>query len=449
MQWSSVVMGYGGSHVAFIDIEQVNAVAFLFCRMAWVERPIFSFIEFMIRAAETFYDDGDVALAASIGERASDRLWEYCRHHDAGDGVPRPMAIDDLLPAILDARLIPSFIAGHEIGHLMHLRGDPGPRALFDWIYERYHAINSTQGAIPFERFLEPEVTQKFTVDGVPNGFSILTTKFARQMLHMRQQQIQEAQADALGVVVTTEAAIKAGIPVEVLFGFFPKILEYSDLLMMLRRTVARLPRGEKAGSVASERSSLFARLCLYVELVRGLRAGEVDAPPEVMHFWSELPEESVATMLAAAEDGRLEALAMRSAIFCRGGVEVGLYGRLADPLPEEYRDLGPFAGNLSMAHAHRQIPEWFFRIEDSFDWEASEHGPDAVAYGFAAAIREVTELSASETRPLMEIRRRDIVRDGRDDAFIELLRGSRRQTVARHLDTWWVGFEAILRRAH
>jgi hypothetical protein len=263
----------------------------------------------------------------------------------------------------------------------------------------------------------------------------------------MRRQQIQETQADALGVVLTTQAAIKAGISVEVLFGFFPKILEYSDLLMMLRRIAARLPRGEKAGSVASERSSLFARLCLYIELVRGLRAGEVDAPPEVLRFWSELPEESVATMLAAAEDGRLEALAMRSAIFCRGGIEVGLYGRLADRLPEGYRDLGLSAGNLSMAHAHRHIPDWFFRIEDSFDWEPSEDGPDAVAYGFAAAIREITELSASETRRRMDVRRRNIVREGKDYAFIELLRSSRRQTVARHLDTWWAGFEAILRR--
>jgi hypothetical protein len=146
MQWSSVVMGHRGSHVAFIDIEQANAVAFLFCRMAWLEHPIFSFVEFMIRAAETFYDDGDVALAASIGERASDRLWEYCRHHDAGADVPRPMAIDDLLPAILDARLILSFITGHEIGHLMQVRGDAGGTALFDWIYERYNAINTTSG---------------------------------------------------------------------------------------------------------------------------------------------------------------------------------------------------------------------------------------------------------------------------------------------------------------
>jgi hypothetical protein len=58
MQWSSVMMHHDGSHIALVDVEQANAVSFLFARMAWLEHPIFSYIEFMIRAAETFYDDG-------------------------------------------------------------------------------------------------------------------------------------------------------------------------------------------------------------------------------------------------------------------------------------------------------------------------------------------------------------------------------------------------------
>jgi hypothetical protein len=93
-------------------------------------------------------------------------------------------------------------------------------------------------------------------------------------MPYMHSQQVQECQSDALGVILTTINAINAGISVEDLFGFFPKILEYSDMLMTLRRTVARIPRGEKNAAIASERSSLFSRLRLYVELVRGLSSG-------------------------------------------------------------------------------------------------------------------------------------------------------------------------------
>jgi hypothetical protein len=336
MQWSSVMMHHDGSHIALVDVEQANAVSFLFARMAWLEHPIFSFIEFMIRAAETFYDDGDLTLAAAIAERANDRLWAYCRYHETEARVLRPVAIDELLPTILKSRLILAFITGHEIGHLVQASEDPGTQPLFDWVAARHDAINTDRKdpKLPFERFLEPEVTQKFDTDGVPTGFLIQTTKFARQFLHMRRQQIQETQADALGVILATQTAIDAGIAVEDLFGFFPKILEHTDMLMMLRRTVARLPRGEKSSAIATERSSLFARLCLYIKLVRGLRDGAVDAPAEVVAYWSGLAEQDLVTMERAANDGTLDVLAMRAALMCRGGIEVGLHGNCPIPCP-------------------------------------------------------------------------------------------------------------------
>jgi hypothetical protein len=390
-------------------------------------------------------------LAAAIAERANDRLWAYCRYHETEAWVLRPVAIDELLPTILKSRLILAFITGHEIGHLVQASEDPGTQPLFDWVAARHDAINTDRKdpKLPFERFLEPEVTQKFDTDGVPTGFSIQTTKFARQFLHMRRQQIQETQADALGVILATHTAIDAGIAVEDLFGFFPKILEHTDMLMMLRRTVARLPRGEKSSAIATERSSLFARLCLYLQLVRGLRDGAVDAPAEVVAYWSSLAEQDLVTMERAANDGTLDVLAMRAALMCRGGIEVGLHGKLSDPLPDDYHDLGPFGGNLSMAYAHRQLPDWLFRIETSFDWEPDDVAADAVVYGFAGAIRDITEISASETRLRWSVGRRDIMREGSDAVFVELLRSARRQTVGRQLDTWWLGFETILRHRH
>jgi len=133
----------------------------------------------------------------------------------------------------------------------------------------------------------------------------------------------------------------------------------------------------------------------------------------------------------------------------CRGGIEVGLHGKLSDPLPDDYHDLGPFGGNLSMAYAHRQLPDWLFRIETSFDWEPDDAAADAVVYGFAGAIRDITEISASETRLRWSVGRRDIMREGSDAVFVELLRSARRQTVGWQNDTWWRGFETILRNRH
>jgi hypothetical protein len=165
-----------------------------------------------------------------------------------------------------------------------------------------------------------------------------------------------------------------------------------------------------------------------------------------VLRYWADLPQYSIAAMQAAAGDGRLEALAMRTGILCRGGIEMGLNRALGPLLNEGYRDLGPFAGNLSLAYAHRHVPESFFRIEDSFDWEPDGQASDAVAYGFAAAIRDITEVCASETRPRWSLGRCDILREGSDEAFIELLRSSRSQAVEGEPDVWWGGFDSVLR---
>ncbi|WP_062346983.1 hypothetical protein [Novosphingobium sp. CCH12-A3] len=450
MQWSSVVIGYGGSHVAFIDVEQANALSFLLSRSVWLEQPVFSYIEFMIRAAETFYDDGDIALSASISERANERLWAYCRHHETEDSVYRPMMIDELLPQLLDARVILGFITGHEIGHLAQLSNETGTKELFDWVEAHYMAshLNLRDPEMPFERFLDIEIVQKISEDGSPAGYAIQTSKYARQMLHMRRQQLQETQSDALGVILATPLAIEAEISAAELFSLFPRLIEHTEMLMMLRRIVTRLPRGERLAAIASERSSQFARLTLFVRLIRGLQRGQVDAPRDVLDYWASLPENLIAGMEAKIESGQLEMFCLRNAVLCRGSIEVGLCGKLAPPLSQEYRKLlGVFGGNLSVAYAHGDLPEEMFRIEKSYDWEPSEAATDALSLGFAGAITDIAQICATETREVGVLRRKDILREASDDQFIAFLRSARRQTFERILDAWWAGFEDALRK--
>jgi hypothetical protein len=85
------------------------------------------------------------------------------------------MAIDDLLLSILDARLIPAFITGHEIGHLMQATADAATGALFDWIGARYKVISSRLDKIASDRFFEPEFIWKFTAEGRPSGNAVQT----------------------------------------------------------------------------------------------------------------------------------------------------------------------------------------------------------------------------------------------------------------------------------
>lgn len=450
MQWSSVVLGRNGSNVAFIDVEQANALSLLLSRGFWREMPIFSYAEFMIRAGEAFYDDGDLPLAASMSERVNARLRDYCCHCGSGSIVPRPKAFDPILTDILDANILLGFITGHELGHLLQQVGNPDVAPLFAWVAAGYQdAHTDTNGEVPRERFLGPEIVQKFNDDGRADGYAIQGTKLAQLFPAMWEHQTREVQCDALGVIVASAAAIAAYIPVDVLFGIFFATLENTEMLMILRRVLPRLPRGEKRAAIPLENTGLVARQLMFVRLARGLKEGSAPAPAPVLRYWSTLSEEGLAHYEALVANGRLEQLGLRSTIMVRGGIELALQGRLGEqPSPEDLvRKLGILAGSLIFAQAHLGFPEAGFEIERSFDWTPNS-GMDGVLNGFASAIRDICELAASERRAPSSIRRADIKRDGTDAGFIEFLRSARTQIFRMQLnENWASGFEHLLLR--
>ncbi|MER9298642.1 hypothetical protein NKI38_19420 [Mesorhizobium sp. M0621] len=247
MQWSSVVMSYEGAHVAFIDIEQANALELLLLRGFWGERPIISHVEFLVRAAEALYDDGDLALAAAMTERANARLAAYSADQGAGSVVPRPKYFDEQLVAILEAQLLLSFIAGHEVAHILQQAEQAPSFEMFAWIANRYQELrfdNSSDGP-KRERFLLPETLQKFDDNGRPNGVATLGSKMGRRMHAMIARLTGEIQADGLGLLAASDAAIEANISADTLFRILFMALEYTEMLMMLRRLLPSAPRHE------------------------------------------------------------------------------------------------------------------------------------------------------------------------------------------------------------
>jgi hypothetical protein len=449
MQWSSVVIGRNGSHVAFVDVEQANALSLLLSRGFWLEMPIFSYVEFMIRAAEACYDDGDLPLAAALSERANARLREYCRHHDSGIFVPRPSVFDPILLDIMESRVVLGFIVGHELGHLLQQVGNPGVSPLFDWVAARYDQTDTDAGEeFSRMRFLGQEIVQKFDRDGKADGYVIQGTKMAPLFQAMRTQQIKEVQSDALGVIVASEAAMAAGIPVETMFGLFLTTLENTEMLMVLRRMLPRLPRGEKRAAIPLENTSLVARQFMFVRLARGLKDGSAPAPEPVLRYWSALPESGLTYFETLIDNGRLEQLGLRSAIMVRGGIELALQGHLAQQASAEdlIQRLGWAAGSLIVAQAHLSYPEEQYRVECSFDWNP-ESDSDGLLYGYGSAIRDICALASSERRSRSAVRRADVRRDGTDAAFIEFLRSARAQVFRRTLNPGWAsGFEHLLR---
>ncbi|CDX14103.1 hypothetical protein MPLDJ20_100051 [Mesorhizobium plurifarium] len=452
MQWSSVVMGYGDSHVAFIDIEQANALELLLLRGFWGERPIISHVEYLIRAAEAFYDDGDLVLAAAVTERANARLAAYSADQGAGTFIPRPKYYDEQLVAILQAQLLLSFIAGHEVAHILQQAEDASSLTLFAWIGNRYQELrfDRSRDGPPRERFLLPETLQKFDDFGQPNGVATLGTKMGLRMHAMIERLTGELQADGFGLLAASHAAIETHISADTVFRVLFMALEYTEMLMMLRRLLPRLPRGMKRAAIAHEGPFLFARHMMLVRLVRGVREGEVSVPKSIRAFWRSLDPAVLRNYEILGSEGKLEQYSLRSAVAARGGIEVGLAGSLGKHVPaaERVEKLGPLvAGGLIVAEAHRGFGEAYFRAEEHFDWGGAEGEPDPVLLGFAHALQDMAELAATETRPKHHFTRASVLRNGSDSAFVEFLRSTRSQVFRMAINPdWMAGFEAMLR---
>ncbi|RVD53574.1 MAG: hypothetical protein EOS30_12145 [Mesorhizobium sp.] len=450
MQWSSVVMSHEGADVAFVDIEQANALELLLLRGFWGERPIISHVEFLIRAAEALYDDGDLALAAAMTERANARLHAYSVDQGAGTVVPRPKYLDPQLVKILEAQLLLNFIAGHEVAHILQQVEDASSFELFGWIASRYQELrfDKTGDGPARERFLLPETVQKFDANGRPNGVATLGIKMAQRMHVMTARLIGEIQADGLGLLVASNAAIGANISADTLFRILLMALEYTEMLMMLRRLLPRLPRGMKRAAIAHEGTNLFARQMMLGRLVRGICDGEPLAPEPIRAFWKSFDLAVLEDFEINGREGQLEQYGLRSAVVARGGIEVGLFGTLGQHVPaaEHVKKLGPLAGGLIVAEAHRGFGEAYYRADEHFGWDA-EAKADPVLMGFAHALLDMAELAATETRPKYHFRRASVLRDGSDAAFVEFLRSTRSQVVRMEINpNWMAGFERMLR---
>jgi hypothetical protein len=184
------------------------------------------------------------------------------------------------------------------------------------------------------------------------------------------------------------------------------------------------------------------------VRLVRAIRDKEIAAPAPIQDYWATLATEQLKHFESLDASGRLEQLGLRPAVFARGGIEVGLFGKLEPHVPAEQHTekLGIAGGGLVVAEAHRGFGEQLYRAERQYDWHPEER-LDPVMLGYGSAYRDISELAASETRPVRSIARKCIEYAGNDTAFVEFLRSARTQIVTMKLNPAWSdGFAALLR---
>lgn len=441
MQAASTVTTGGATRVAIIDIEQANALSFLMAREYWHERPIFSYVEFMIRAAETLYDDGEADLALAVSSRTNRRLRDYAAHHDALPEVPRPQVIDPTLIPLMQSYLILRFVAGHEMGHLLQATGaaDLPAFAAARRHYDAHRFEDSRFGDAEaiYDRYVKPISIQKFDDTGQFAGDATRGQDLMGRYERIVAQQQREVEADILGLIAATGAAAEAGLHPDAVFSVLVDLLEHCEFLMVLSTVLPQLPRGQKRGAIAPRMSSLVARKTVLVKAVVDAAAGEDWVPEVVADYWRHVTTD----LLEAAEDdiesGAAEQLALRATILLRGGLHIGIAGDMP-PHPEAavFESYPPaLRGQLLFQHAHLRPGPDVYRIESHHEVDP-QPGTSMVPVAFACAIRDLAEVAATP-RP-RRLTAQGVLRGGSDADFVEALRSARTQVMARGLNPDW-----------
>ena len=449
MQAASAVVTVGGHSTAVVDVEQANAIEFLLARSLWQEMPLFSYVEFMIRAAEAAYDADDLAFAYRVSQTANARLQMHVITNGEYPYFPRPLVLNTVLIDVLQGGVTLSFIAAHECGHVLQRLSAHPFEDLFRLVEEAYRRTSSEPNRHMADgrvmRYFKPETVMKFR-DGEYAGDATLGMKGYQFQGDREREKIAESQADAIGTLAATRAAMDAGVPASYLFVVLLTVLEAAEYFTTLRRTVPALPRGTRSGSVPFRPTDLLVRQSMLLSFIEAIRDGSVEAEEPIVSYWKAFDGDRLAFWRQLDGDVRLEQIANRPTVLARGGVHMGLQGELP-PAPSEEdvaERYGPLAGAIFFNLAHLSAPSSAFRIEETFDWHPST-GMDGVANGFGAAMRDLTELSAKMPPAIDGVGGASVIRDGSDADFIELLRSARSQVRRREVnENWHDGFDSL-----
>lgn len=441
LEWSSTSFAFGDKRVALVDVEQANAVSFLLAKNLLVERPIFPYVEFMIRAAETFHSSGRSGTALLVAKKANERLRSYTRTHGQLPHVPRPMFMEQNLFDGILANLVLPFVVGHEVGHLLAGRGAHQAKVI-EWVDAKYseHRLEPGQfNNAKHERFLKPECVQKFDQHGRFQGDIILGTKFADRFDHIQRLQIGEVHSDFWGLVALTKNAAAAQVEPDIAATMVIGILECSEMLMGLKRLMPRLPKRGSATNVTFEHSALGLRRFMLVEAIGAIRCNELAVPDVVRTYWQSLSDQSMESLQQLKSSGELLSVSNRATHIARGALLVSSLGHLPEAPTEEMimERYGPMAGNGFFLASCLKVPERWFRIDQHHKWKPNEHD-ETVPIGFGSAICDIANIAKKDAA--IQSAENQLSRTGPlgDELMLNLIRHPRVQVFQRRLLGRW-----------
>ncbi|MEP3232263.1 MAG: hypothetical protein ABJO30_05500 [Hyphomicrobiales bacterium] len=441
LEWSSTSFSLATKKLALVDVEQANAVSFLLSKSLLFERPIFAYLEFMIRAAESCYNSGYPGLSLLVAKKANDRLRRYSRSNKSFPEIARPMAPSNAAFEALTSGLVLAFVTGHEIGHLT--TNDRGAlKDIFEWISFKYKS-NETEPSNFSEgqhfNFLKPECIQKFDKEGAFCGDIILGTKFAARWHHLRSLQKGEAFSDVLGLVALSKVALDKNLEPDIAAATVLELLEFTEMLMSLRRLLPRLPVRGVRTNVTFEPTSLGFRRLMFFETLNAMRKRMLPISEEVCAYWDMLPEVSFQKLLVQKSSGELYSVSNRTVHIARGALLVSSLKHMPEAPSEASikEKFGPLAGNGFFLASCLKIPERWFRIHQHNNWVPKPED-ETVPVGYASAIFDLANIvkKKSNTDAAEAVVRRQCGLD--HSLMLKLIRHPRTQVFQRRVIGQW-----------
>ncbi|WP_170359697.1 hypothetical protein [Ruegeria arenilitoris] len=441
LEWSSTSFSIGRKRLALVDVEQAKAISFLLAKSMMYERPVFSYVEFMVRAAEAFYSAGQHGVALRVAKKANSTLRSYARCHGALPFFPRPFSPDKTTLNAITSNLVLAFVTGHEIGHIMQGSGDDQSEieAWVKSVYDRHETEKSHHFDAQMNRFLKPECVQKFDINALPCGDIVQSIKFAKRWDHLKALQLSEAHSDVFGLLALTDVASKVNTPPDIAASALVGLLEFSEMLMAFRRLLPRLPKKGQRTNVAFEPTNLGFRRFMLVQAIEAVRNREIPVPKEVTDFWNRLPEERFNLLSNVNNSGQLFSVSNRSIHLARAALIVSSTGSLPEA-PQESEILerfGPLAGDGFFLASCLKFPERWVKIEQHHDWGPNEND-ECVPMGYGSAIHDISKLVRKTNASLSAeniIRRTSNLSQ---EKMIQLIRHPRTQVFNRRIIGTW-----------
>ena len=441
MEWASTTYSKGGKKVALVDVEQANAISFLLAKSQLLERPIFSYVEFMIRGAETLYSSGNEGASLLVAKRANTALRKYAILHGDLPFIHRPMYADMKTMNALISGVTLTFVTAHEVGHL--LRREAGNKTkIEEWIIEEYRKNEFEEGKFikaRHERFLKPETIQKFDDKGKFCGDISLAAKLMEGFDVQKSLLIGEAHSDVFGLIAATDIAIKSNISQSRLLSILLDILEHSEMLMSFKRLIPRLPVKGSRSNVAFEATSLGFRKFMFIKSIEAMRGESLPVSKKVSDYWRGLEMLEFEELKSLNDSGKFLGVSNRSVHIARAALLTVSSGNMPKaPTEEEVIErYGVMSGAQFFLMSCLHIPESWIKIEKTFSWVPDENS-DPVPMGYGAAIYDIAKIIRKPNLVQSAKKLIDRTDDLSDQLMLGIIRHPRSQVSSRKLIPKW-----------